>query len=186
MPKIIRKDIREEIEISEGITTLIENGEIIMKKDGNEIKRKLTPEISVKIEGNNVILEAKKARKNEKRKFGTMNGHIKNMVKGLTEGFEYELEICNVHFPMTVEYDKSKKEFTIKNILGEKYPRKLILKEDIDVEIKAPKIHIKSFDIEKAGQVASELEKVSRVRNRDRNKFQDGIFITKKPGKEYL
>jgi len=183
---IVRKDVREEVEILEGISASIENGEMVMKKDSNEIRRKLDPEISIKIEGNKVILEAKKARKNEKRKLGTLRGHIKNMVEGLNEGFEYELEICNVHFPMTVEYDKSKKEFTIKNILGEKYPRTLQIKEDVDVEIKAPKIYIRSHNIEKAGGVASLLEKLARVRNRDRNKFQDGIFITKKPRMEYL
>jgi ribosomal protein L6P/L9E len=99
----------------------------------------------------------------------------------LFDGFEYELEICNVHFPMTVSFDKAKSEFMIKNLLGEKAPRVLKTSDKIEVEIKAPHIKISSYDIEIAGQVAADLEKLARVRNRDRNKFQDGIFITKKP-----
>jgi ribosomal protein L6P/L9E len=57
---------------------------------------------------------------------------------------------------------------------------------NIEVEIKPPVIKIKSHDIEAAGRAASRLERGSLIKYRDRNKFQDGIFITKKPGKEYV
>lgn len=186
MAKLVKKDLRAELPILEGVQISLEHDEIIAKKDGKEVRRKIDSLLDVKIEDGNIVIETKKAKKEQKRKFGTLRGHIKNMMEGLTQGFEYELEIANVHFPMTVEYDSNKKTFTIKNMLGEKSPRTLKIKEDVEVQIKAPKIHIKSYSIEAAGNVASLLEKVSKVRNRDRNKFQDGIFITKKPRMDYL
>jgi large subunit ribosomal protein L6 len=182
----IRKDYYFEIEVPEGIVATLKDNLLTLKKDSKELKRKIHPVVIAKLEGNKITLTIKKAKKFVKREFGTARSHIKNMVKGLTEGFEYELEICNVHFPMTVSFDKAKSEFMIKNLLGEKAPRLLKATGYIEVEIKAPKIHLKSYDLEGAGQIAANLEKVSRVRNRDRNKFQDGIFITKKPGVEYL
>ena len=133
-----------------------------------------------------MILSVQNARRSEKRKFGTSVGHIKNMIEGLMNGFEYELEICNVHFPMTLTFDKAKSEFIVKNILGEKSPRILKTNNKIEVEIKAPHIKIKSHSIEAAGHAASDLEKLTKIKYRDRNKFQDGIFITKKPGKSYI
>lgn len=186
MAKKTRKDYYFEIEIPEGIVATLENNILTMKKDTKELKRKIDRVVTTKIEGNKITLTIKKAKKFVKREFGTARSHIKNMVKGLTEGFEYELEICNVHFPMTVTYDKAKAEFIIKNLLGEKAPRIQKTTGYVEVEVKAPKIKLKSYDLESVGQIAANLEKVSRIRNRDRNKFQDGIFITKKPGVEYL
>lgn len=181
-----RKDYYFEMEIPEGIVASLKDNTLTLKKDSKELKRKINDVVAVKIDGNKITLTIKKAKKFVKREFGTARSHIKNMIKGLTEGFEYELEVCNVHFPMTVTYDKAKSEFIIKNLLGEKAPRILKTAGFIEVEIKAPKIKLKSYDLEAAGQIAANLEKASRIRNRDRNKFQDGIFITKKPGVDYL
>jgi len=181
-----RQKLIEEIEIPEGIEVIIEDDIIIMKKDSKELKRIIDESIKISKENNKIILNVKKARRVEKKLFGTFVSHVKNMIEGLTKGFEYELEICNVHFPMNVTFDKIKKEFIIKNMLGEKSPRIVKAAGDIEVEIKAPYIKIKSHDIEAAGQTAANLERATRVKYRDRNKFQDGIFITKKPGRAFL
>ena len=187
MKKTMRKDFEAEIEIPEGIEASIEAGNILaMKKVSNQLKRSIDEEMAISKEGSKIRLSVKKARKNEKRRFGTMKSHIRNMIDGLSNGFEYELEICNVHFPMTVVFDKAKKEFIIKNILGEKSPRTVPVPGDVEVEIKAPHIKIKSHNLEDAGQAAANLEKITKIRYRDRNKFQDGIFITKKPGRSFL
>lgn len=182
----IQKETMREIEIPEGIETEIKGDVITMRKEGKEISRKFSKNVFMRKEGNKVILTSKRATRKEKKNVGSYAGHIKNIIKGLGEDFHYELEICNVHFPMSVTFDKANKEIIIKNLLGEKFPRKIKVDENVNVEIKAPKIFLKSFDTDKAGQVAANLEKITKVRNRDRNKFQDGIFITKKPTKQYL
>jgi large subunit ribosomal protein L6 len=182
----MRKDIIAEIIIPEGMTASLNGNEITMRKDSNELKRIIGRRINVKQDGNKISLSAKKAGKDEKRELGSAKSHLKNMIEGLTNGYEYELEICTVHFPMTATYDKAKSEFIVKNQLGEKAPRIAKLSNRIVVEIKAPKIIIKSYDLDAAGQAAATIEKLTRIRNRDRNKFQDGIFITKKPGREFI
>ena len=185
MAKKKAKDFTFEIEIPAEIDASVSGSTVTMKKDGKELKKIVSDKLKLAKEGSKIILSVKKAKKDEKRDFGSAKGHIKNMIEGLMKGFEYELEMCNVHFPITIAFDKAKSEFIVKNLLGEKHPRTLKAGKDIEVEIKAPKITIKSYDLELAGQTAADLEKITRVRNRDRNKFQDGIFITKKPGVEY-
>lgn len=172
----------ESIPVPSGIEFSVSGRVLTAKKDSKEISRKIPFGMSIEFKEGKLNLTALKSRKAERRMIGTMIAHIKNIILGFTEGFEYELEICNIHFPITVAYDKAKKEFSIKNLLGEKAPRTISSFGSIEVEIKAPKIKIKSFDLEAAGQTAANLEKVSKIKNRDRNKFQDGIFITKKPG----
>ncbi len=173
------------IEIPSGIEFTVGTNEVTMKKDSKSITRKMDGCIKLSKEGNNLLLSIKSSRKSQRREFGSAKSHIKNMIEGLEKGFEYELEVCNVHFPMTVNFDKAKSEFIIKNILGEKSPRIIKVSNKIEAEIKMPKIKIKCYDLEAAGQAAANLEKISKIRYRDRNKFQDGIFITKKPGVIY-
>jgi len=186
--KTKRKDITETMSIPSGIEMHVNGREIIAKKGDKVVSRYLDPVIDCKIHEGNLTLNVKKARRSEKRKIGTTMSHLKNVFDGFEKEYEYDLEICHVHFPVTVTYDKSKGEFAIKNLLGERYARiqKAISPEKIEVEIKAPVIKIKSYDLEVAGQNAANLEKKARIRNRDRNKFQDGIFITKKPGKNIV
>ncbi len=186
MKKKTEKGTERTLELPEGIEASIWASGITLKKNSKEVTRKVNPGIGITLEGNKIILGMKRARRFEKKEVGTAEGHIKNMIRGLSKEFEYELEVCNVHFPMTVSFDKAKKEVIIKNLLGEKAPRILGVSDKVDIEVRMPKITIKSYDLEAAGQTAANLEKVTKIRYRDRNKFQDGIFITKKPGREYL
>ena len=184
--KVTRIDLYEEIEIPEGITANIEDYELIMKKDSDELKRKLNLLVNIKLEGNKIIFESKKASKREKKIFGTMKAHINNMIKGLTEKFKYKLQTANVHFPMTVSVDKEKNILIIKNFLGEKTDRIIKLIPGVDVKIDKDIIEIESIDIEKAGQCAANIEKGAKVKNKDRRIYQDGIYIIEKPGRKFL
>ena len=180
------KRLYEEIEIPEGITVNISRNEISMKKDDKEIIRKIVPLVNVKVDGNKIQVSADRMRKTERKLFGTMKAHIKNMIKGLTEGFTYKLQIANVHFPMAVSHDKENNELVVKNFLGEKKDRRIKLVKGVEIKIDKEIIELTSYDIEKAGQAATNIEKGARVRNKDRRIYQDGIFMIEKPGRVYL
>ena len=179
----IKKELKEEIEIPEGINASITGSKIMMKKNNDEIQIELNARIKTIIEGNKIILEVKKATKNNKKLFGTIKAHIKNMIKGLTKKFKYKLKISNVHFPMTAVFDKTKNELVVKNFLGEKKERRIKIAKEVDVKINKEEIELESVNIEKAGQCAADIEKGTKVRNKDRRIFQDGIFISEKPGR---
>jgi len=181
--KKIRKELSRELEIPEGIKAEIESGEIAMSKGEKKLKRKFSG-FSMKVENNKIKLHEKNPRKKEKKMMMTTLAHLKNMIRGLTEGFEYKLESCSVHFPMSLEYDKGKHEFSIKNFLGEKKPRTAKIPENVEIKIEGNIITVSSYDIEAAGLCAAIMERLSKVRNRDRRVFQDGIFITEKPGRK--
>ena len=73
-------------------------------------------------------------------------------------------------------------EFEVKNFLGEAHPRKMLIKQGVKVQIAGDKITVESPNVELAGQVASDLEQLTRIADRDRRVFQDGIYIIKKDG----
>ena len=126
------------------------------------------------------MLTCAKANKKDIANIHAQAAHIRNLFKGLNEQFVYEMAICNVHFPMTVKVEGNK--LAITNFLGEKVPRSANILPGVEVKIEGSKIKISSADVEKAGQTAANIEKASRVTNKDRRIFQDGIFITHKPG----
>ena len=180
------KKLYEEIEIPKEISVEIRENFLIIKKNDKELKRKLNDLINFKIEGNKIILSSERDRRIEKRLFGTFLAHIKNMINGLMNGFVYKLQIANVHFPMNVTYNKEKNVIIVKNFLGEKKDRIIKLVPEVEIKIDKDIVELKSFDIEKAGQIATNIEKGTKIRNKDKRIYQDGIFIIEKPGRVYL
>lgn len=177
----MNKELKIEFNLPEGASVDLNNGLLKVKKGDVEISRKINPRLEHNIEGNKLTISSVKKSKREKKIFGTSTAHVNNMIKGLDEKFVYKLQIANVHFPMTADIDKKTNEVVIKNFLGEKVDRRIKILNGVDVKIDKQNITVESSDIEKAGQTAANLEKGTRVRNRDRRIFQDGIFITEKP-----
>ena len=181
-----RKDLREEIKIPEGINASLEGNKLIMKNENGEVQRKINPILDVKLAEGKIILEFKKATKKEKKILKTHAAHIKNMANGLTKKFKYTLQVVAVHFPINVKFDNDTNELIVKNFLGEKKDRRIKLISGVDVRVNKDIIELESVNIEKAGQTAANIEKGTRVRKKDRRIFQDGIFITQKPGRSFL
>jgi len=175
----MHEDLIEKIEIPENVEVSIDDG-ISIKGPKGALKREFP--INIRKEGNLIILEVKNATKNKKKLIKTARAHIKNMIKGVVEGYEYLLQICSVHFPITVTADKE--NINIKNFLGETTPRKAKIVPGVQVKIEGDIIKLSSPNIESAGQTAANLETATKIKNRDRTRFQDGIWIIKKAGEE--
>ncbi|MAH49457.1 50S ribosomal protein L6 [Candidatus Pacearchaeota archaeon] len=178
----MKKNLERVIEIPEGVEVLAEDGLITVKGNGKELKRELNlTGVSVKIDGKELKIFAKNATKRESKLMGTAWAHIKNMIAGAQEDFVYKLEIANVHFPMNVKAENGK--VVIKSFLGETTERTAEILKDVSVDVKGNVVEVKSANIEAAGQTAANIEKATKLYGRDRRIFQDGIFITEKPGR---
>jgi len=176
----MNKDLERVVEIPEGVSVTVSGNDFEVKGNGKELKRSFDlGKIKAEIKDGKVVLTTKGATRRESKMMGTTWAHLKNMIKGVGEDFTYELEVCNVHFPMNVKKDGDK--ITIKSFLGETTVRESKILPNVNVDIKGSQITVTSHDIEAAGQTAANLEKATRLTGRDRRIFQDGIFITKKP-----
>ncbi len=179
----MKENLLKEIEIPEGVEAEIKDKEVYVKGGEAEAKRRFDfRNINIEKKDNKIILSAKKATKREKRMIGTISAHIKNMLKGLKEKFVYKLEICNVHFPMNVAIQGN--EVIIKNFLGESRERKAKILDNVEVTIDGNIITVESHNKEAAGQTAANIEQATRVKNKDRRIFQDGIWLIEKHGKK--
>jgi len=168
-----------EIEIPEGVNINIENGVVSVEGPKGKLHRKLYhPKIEIKKEENKIIVRAELPRRKEKALVGTFAGHIKNMIKGVTEGFTYKMKIVYSHFPIKASVKGN--EFIIENFLGEKSPRKAKLFGNVKVTVKGSDVIIEGINREEVGQTAANIEAATKVRDKDVRVFQDGIYIVSK------
>ncbi len=178
----MKKNLKTKIEIPSELEVTITEKKIQVKGPEGENSRKMDlRNVKIAKEGNAIILSCDKATKREKKIINTMASHLRNMIKGVQNKFEYKLKICSSHFPMTVEMSGNKA--VVKNFLGEKVPRNVKIEKNSDVKISGDLITINSVDKEIAGQCAANFETATKVRNRDRRIFQDGIFMINKAGR---
>ena len=178
----MKLDLERIIEVPEGIEVSLNENTLVVNGRGKELSKKLNfHKISLDFKDGKVVLSSKKATRRESKMMGTINAHLKNMIKGLEEDFVYKMEICNVHFPMNVKLEGNK--LAIKSFLGETTMRYAKILENVKVEIKGSEITVSSSDIEAAGQTAGNIEKSTKLTGKDRRIFQDGIFITSKCGR---
>ena len=179
----MKKEIYKEIEIPEGIKAEIDGNLLkITGPEGENSRRFMIKSLEFTKKENKIIIGSKIATKREKKMMNTITAHIKNMILGVQKKFEYELKAVFSHFPITIEIKGN--EVLIKNFLGEKIPRKTRIPHGVEIEVNGNTIKISSINRELAGQAAANLENATRIRSRDKRVFQDGIFMTKKAGRE--
>lgn len=179
----MRKQLMQTIKIPSGVEAKLDGNVFSVKGPEGSNKREFNfAKLDIEKKGDEILIGNKSATKNEKKRINTITAHMKNMIEGVQKKYEYKLKICFSHFPITVEMKGD--EAKIKNFLGEKISRIAKMPKGIDVKVDRETITITSVDKELAGQAAANFETTTRIRNRDRRVFQDGIFITNKNGEE--
>jgi large subunit ribosomal protein L6 len=174
-------NIRDEIKIPEDVEISLEPPLVHVKGPKGELEKRMHhPSVHILKNQDKLIFEIKNATKKEKMLMKTFEAHIKNMIKGVREGYTYKLKICSGHFPMNVKQEQNK--IIISNFLGEKVPREATIPENVSVEIKKDDIVLTGIDKELVGQAAANIERATRITNRDRRRFQDGIYLVEKDG----
>lgn len=162
-----------------------EDGVLLIEgKLGQVFKKLVFPNVSFKISEEKVEIFTKKFTQRVKKILHTFRAHVKNMVLGVSEGFEYNLAIVYEKFPMKVELKSDM--FVVKDFLGEKVPRSFQVLKDVKVDIKGKDIKVSGINKESVGQVAARIEQLCRITHLDRRVIQDGIYITKKPHRSYI
>lgn len=170
---------KEEIKVPKGVSVDLQNGTISVKGQRGELNKELKhPNIKIEKINDSIFISAKTKRRRDKALVGTYSAHLRNMIRGVSQGFEYKMKIVFAHFPIKASMRGN--EFIVENFLGEKTPRKITLDKDVKVIISGENVILQGIDIEKVGQTAANIEKLTKIKDRDLRVFQDGIYIVSK------
>lgn len=182
MAKLVH--IAEEVPIPEGVEVSVDGLKVTVRGPKGELRRDFSHARGIIIrvnedeEGKKVIIEAYFANRRLKALVGTIAAHIENMITGVTKGFKYKLKIVFSHFPVTVKVQGDR--VVIENFLGEKAPRVARIMPGVTVKVQKDDVIVEGIDIEAVGQTAANIELATKVKDKDRRVFVDGIYIYEK------
>ena len=181
MPKLAH--ISHSIALPEGASASIDGDVVTISKDGQSLSREFRHhKVEVRTGEGALEVFTNLPRRSDKALAGTWAAHLRNMPRGVNEGFEYRLKAVFSHFPMSLKVDG--KQFMINNLFGEKVPRVAALPwSPAEVEVRVENktdVVVKGADREKVGQTAANIERACRIKKRDRRVFQDGVYIISK------
>ncbi|CAH1756257.1 6591_t:CDS:2 [Entrophospora sp. SA101] len=111
----------------------------------------------------------------------TVKTHIKNMIIGVTKGFEYKMRYVYAHFPINVHIDGSDVE--IRNFIGEKVIRRVKMLESVTIEVSKDikdELVLTGNDLENVSQSAADIQHSTTVKNKDIRKFLDGVYVSER------
>jgi len=109
---------------------------------------------------------------------GTILSKIRNMSRGVSQGFTYKMRVVSSHFPITVKVQG--KQVLIENFIGERFKRYADIIGDTKVDVREDEIIVTGIDKEAVGQTVANIEGACRIRSRDLRKFPDGIYVYQK------
>ena len=142
--------------VPDNVTVTVENSIVNVKGPKGSLDFPLTKSVIVKIDGNALTVE-KTDKLNSNAMQGTTNAIIKNMIEGVTKGYEKGLEIVGVGYRFQVQG----KLLTVN--AGYSHPVKLTVPEGLVVEaISNTEIVVKGIDKEKVGEFAANIRKVRK------------------------
>lgn len=172
--------ITKEVLVPEGVKITADKNHTVVSGPKGELKKEFKHffDIKVEVKEEKLTVSSDSERRKIKAMVGTIANHIKNMIRGVTEGFTYKMKIIYAHFPMNVKVEGDR--CLINNFLGEKVPRVCKIVGDTKIEIQGQEITLTGINVEDVGQTAANLEKACRTTKFDKRVFSDGIFITEK------
>ena len=167
------------VELPEGMQASIQGSKVTLKGPKGETSQSFKAlGISLKAEGNKIVISAARDSKKEKKLINSIEAHLNNLIEGLEKGYVYKLAIVYAHFPIAVSKKENKIE--IVNFLGSKKPKQASIVGKAQVDVKGKEITVHGLNKEEVGQTAANIEQLTRLKGKDRRIFQDGIFITNK------
>lgn len=171
--------VEKSVEIPGEVSLTLEGKKVTVSGERGEVVRDFGhTRLDIEAEGSSVRVWAVNPKKKEASLVNTIAAHVRNMIKGVTEGFTYRLKIVFVHFPMTVRIQG--RRVVIQNFIGERKPREAKIAGRAEVRVEGEDVIVEGVDIEEVAQTAANIQQAMKIRRKDLRKFLDGIYVYSK------
>jgi len=111
----------------------------------------------------------------------TCTSQIANMITGVTKGYLYKMRMVYAHFPIAIGIEDNGKKVAVRNFLGEKKTREVIMAPGVTASRSADvkdEIVVSGNDLNHVSQSAANIQQIARVTTKDIRKFLDGVYVS--------
>lgn len=150
------------IEIPAGVTvTVAPDNTVTVKGPKGTLTQKVNPDLTVKVDGNHVILERPTDDREHRAQHGLYRALIHNMVVGVSQGYRKEMELVGVGYRATATGQ------VLELSLGYSHAIFIKLPPEVKVEAKSernknPLIILESDDKQLLGQVCAKIRSLRK------------------------
>ncbi|MFH1601989.1 MAG: 50S ribosomal protein L6 [Candidatus Shapirobacteria bacterium] len=141
--------------IPDSVEVVLEPDKILVKGVLGEVNVEIPLAIKVKREDNSLIITRHREDKKTRANHGTVRSLLSNAVKGVSEGWERQLEVVGTGYKVNL------KDNWLELILGYSHPVKVEVPGNLKAEAAENKITIKGPDRQQVGLFAARLRKVA-------------------------
>ena len=167
------------VKIIKGVNIEIKENEVIVSGTKGTLKVQIPDTLEVKIEGDVLTLSKKKETKRIRSLNGFLRAYIANMVKGVSEGFEKDLEISGVGYRASLQGKK------LVLSMGYSHPVEMDPPDGISFKVEGQnKVKVLGFDKHLVGQIAANIRAVREVEPYKAKGIKyEGEIVRRKVGK---
>ena len=143
---------KKPVAVPKGVNVTLDGQQLTVKGPKGQLGLALVDDIAAHVDGGNVKVEPRNDTKRARAMWGLSRTLVSNMMKGVTEGFQKDLEIVGVGYRAAVQGKNLQLQLGFSHDVV--YP----IPEGIQVKCDKPTaISISGIDAQKVGQVAAEL-----------------------------
>lgn len=148
---------KQPIEIPAGVTLVFEGTFLHVKGPKGDLSLTLHDHVTVNQEEQRVTVTVREPdQKRDRSLWGLYQRLVSNMVQGVTQGFEKQLEVNGIGYKVT----QSGKKLTF--ALGFSHPVEFMLPETIDAVVEKNIITIKGIDKHLVGEIAAQMRSLKK------------------------
>jgi large subunit ribosomal protein L6 len=142
------------IEIPEGVDVQVEAGVVRVKGPRGELTQRVSPALLIEREDSTLLVKRPTDRKEHRELHGLTRTLIYNMVVGVTDGFQKQLELQGVGYRAQLRGN------ALELALGYSHPVKVEAPEGIEFEVPQPtQVIVRGIDKQAVGEIAARIRK---------------------------
>lgn len=148
---------KQQIAIPQGVEVIISGKHLTVKGPKGTLERDIHPLVTITVQDSMVSASVEHTEDGlERALWGTFAAHIKNMVEGVTKGFEKKLEVNGVGFRVAMQGKDLKLE------IGFSHPVIYTMPATVIATVEKNMITLTSADIEMLGKTAAEIRALKK------------------------